>query len=71
MKPYAPAVGFILIAAVSLATATTFHVDVSGGGDFLTIQEGIDAAQSIGLRRIANVGTCRATLRFTWAATWW
>jgi len=48
VKPYAPAVGFILIAAVSLATASTFHVDLNGAGDFLTIQEGVDAAQSIG-----------------------
>ncbi|MFH1501584.1 MAG: hypothetical protein ABIG03_00920 [Candidatus Eisenbacteria bacterium] len=39
------AVGVLAI-AFATAQAATIHVDVGGGGDFLTIQEGVDAAAS-------------------------
>ena len=34
----------LLVAAAAAASAHTIHVDHAGGGDYLTIQEGIDAA---------------------------
>jgi len=34
----------VMLAAAPIALAVTHHVDLNGGGDYLTIQEGIDAA---------------------------
>jgi len=44
MRPLIPALGLALLACPSLAPATTIRIDASGGGDFLTIQEGLSAA---------------------------
>jgi hypothetical protein len=44
VKPIAIAVLCALASLAPLAVADTIHVDASGGGDYLTIQEGIDAA---------------------------
>ncbi len=46
MRPYAPVVCCILILAATAALAATHRVDLNGGGDYLTIQEGVNAAST-------------------------
>jgi predicted outer membrane repeat protein len=44
LKPYAAIAGCAILVVASFATAATIRVDLSGSGDYTTIQQGLDAA---------------------------